>query len=317
MGIGSNIRALREKYDLTQDQLAEKLGVTRESVHRWETDKMTVRDRHISKMVELFGIEPEDIKSERYGLASQLSGCAPVLPDGAMPVVPSSATVPLLTLGRVHAGAMTDEEEVAHRVEVVYLRRRDSGIEQVDRPSELDIEADLSVRMPKRSPKKKVEVLCEDDETKWFLKKVLPARTYSKCNVISAGLSCGELAELAIRDIPSLENDLFVVDGDATKDANAKVKGSRRLCVLPTGDKNPEMAIYDALSTLPDDGEFWTSMESAYRYSRQMFIRSYEESHEDHYEDKKKKRRADKEWFRAEKARGGLGENGTDGFNQW
>lgn len=202
-------------------------------------------------------------------------------------------------------------------VEVVYLRRRDSGIEQVDRPSELDIEADLSVRMPKRPPKKKVEVLCEDDETKWFLKKVLPARTYSKCNVISAGLSCGELAELAIRDIPSLENDLFVVDGDATKDANAKVKGSRRLCVLPTGDKNPEMAIYDALSTLPDDGEFWTSMESAYRYSRQMFIRSYEESHEDHYEDKKKKRRADKEWFRTEKARGGLGENGTDGFNQW
>lgn len=118
MGIGSNIRALREKYDLTQDQLAEKLGVTRESVHRWETDKMTVRDRHISKMIELFGIEPEDIKSERYGLASQLSGCAPILPDGAMPVVPSSATVPLLTIGRVHAGAMTDEEEVAHRVEV-------------------------------------------------------------------------------------------------------------------------------------------------------------------------------------------------------
>ena len=35
-----------------------------------------------------------------------------------MPVVPSSATVPLLTIGRVHAGAMTDEEEVAHRVEV-------------------------------------------------------------------------------------------------------------------------------------------------------------------------------------------------------
>lgn len=202
-------------------------------------------------------------------------------------------------------------------VEVVYLRRRDSGIEQVDRPSELDIKADLSVRMPRRAPKKKVEVLCEDDETRWFLKKVLPARTYSKCNVISAGLSCGELAELSTREIPSLEDVLFVVDGDAVKDTSAKVKGSRRLCVLPTGDKNPEMAIYDVLSTLPDNGEFWSSMESAYRYSRQMFIRSYEESHEPHYSDKKKKRRADKSWFRAEKARGGLGENGTDGFNQW
>ena len=31
----------------------------------------------------------------------------------------------------------------------------------------------------------------------------------------------------------------------------------------------------------------------------------------------KKKRRADKEWFRAEKAEGGFGENGADGFNQW
>ncbi len=35
-----------------------------------------------------------------------------------MPVAASSATVPLLAIGRVHAGAMTDEEEVSHRVEV-------------------------------------------------------------------------------------------------------------------------------------------------------------------------------------------------------
>lgn len=119
MGIGSNIRALREKYDLTQDQLAEKLGVTRESVHRWETDKMTVRDRHISKMIELFGIEPEDIKSERYGLASQLSGCAPAMPDGAM--LPSDARpayAPLL--GRVHAGDACEPDVIDDRIPIPY-----------------------------------------------------------------------------------------------------------------------------------------------------------------------------------------------------
>lgn len=116
MGTGANIRALREKFGLTQDQLAEKLGVTRESVHRWETDKMTARDRHVSRLIELFGVEPEDIKSEKYGLAAQLSGRVR-LPDGAMPVVPSSATVPLLTIGRVHAGAMTDEDESDYMVE--------------------------------------------------------------------------------------------------------------------------------------------------------------------------------------------------------
>lgn len=41
------------------------------------------------------------------------------LPKGAMRVYSSGeATVPLLTLGRVHAGALTDEEEAEHRVEV-------------------------------------------------------------------------------------------------------------------------------------------------------------------------------------------------------
>lgn len=116
MGIGANIRALREKYGLTQDQLAEKLGVTRESVHRWETDKMTVRDRHISKLIELFGIEPEDIKSERYGLAAQLSGRASGLPANAIPVRPSTATAPLL--GWVHAGSPEDERVLDDSVEM-------------------------------------------------------------------------------------------------------------------------------------------------------------------------------------------------------
>lgn len=202
-------------------------------------------------------------------------------------------------------------------VEVVYLRRRDTGIEQIDHPEELDIKADLSVRMPKRRQKKKVEVLCEDEETKWFLKKVLPASVYSKCNVIPAGLSCGELAELSTREIPSLKDVLYVVDGDAIGGACSKVKNSPRTRILPTGDMNPEMAIYDTLSKLPDNGEFWTSMESENHYSRQMFVRSFEESHKEHYADKKARRRADKKWFRDEKARGGLGENWSDGFAKW
>ena len=171
--------------------------------------------------------------------------------------------------------------------------------------------------MPKRASKKKVEVLCEDEETKWFLRRLLPSSVYSKCNVISAGLSCGELSELSIREIPSLKNDIFVVDGDAVKDACSTVKNSQRLCVLPTGDMNPEMAIYDTLSQLPDNGRFWTAMEVERHYSRQMFIRSYEESHIRNCPDGKAKRRADKSWFRAEKAKGGLGENGVEGFKEW
>lgn len=55
--------------------------------------------------------------SSSVGLAAKEHGY--VLPKGAMPVYSSGeATVPLLTLGRVHAGALTDEEGVERRVEV-------------------------------------------------------------------------------------------------------------------------------------------------------------------------------------------------------
>lgn len=118
MGTGANIKALRDKFDLTQDQLADKLGVTRESVHRWEADKMTVRDRHISRMIELFGIEPEDIKSEKYGLAAKLSGRYAAPSSAKLPADPRPAYAPLL--GRVHAGDACEPDIVDYRVPIPY-----------------------------------------------------------------------------------------------------------------------------------------------------------------------------------------------------
>ena len=58
MNAGDNIKKLREIHDLTQEQLADKLGVTRESVVKWESGKINIRDRHVSKLVEIYGIDP-------------------------------------------------------------------------------------------------------------------------------------------------------------------------------------------------------------------------------------------------------------------
>lgn len=125
MGAGSNIKALREKFSLTQQALADKLSVTKETVSRWETGKMAVRDRHIAKMIELFGIDREDITSDSYGLAAKEQGRIPTLPDGArLPVEsPQPAYAPLL--GRVHAGDAQEPEVIDDRVPVPYeiLRR--------------------------------------------------------------------------------------------------------------------------------------------------------------------------------------------------
>ena len=70
MTVGDNIRKLREAHDLTQSELADQLGVTRETVVKWEINKFSIRDSHVIKLCEIFGIEPDDIRSEAYGLAS-------------------------------------------------------------------------------------------------------------------------------------------------------------------------------------------------------------------------------------------------------
>lgn len=116
MGLPENIDALLVKHDLTQEALARIAGVTPGSVTGWRKGSRP-RKEAISRLCEYFNISEDDLISDHYGLAAKEHGRY-AMPDGAMPVVASSATVPLLTLGRVHAGAMTDEEEVAHRVEV-------------------------------------------------------------------------------------------------------------------------------------------------------------------------------------------------------
>lgn len=116
MGIPENIDALLVKFDITQEALARIAGVAPSSVNGWRNGAVP-RKNAIERMCKALEISRDDIMSDEYGLAAKEHGRY-AMPDGAMPVVPSSATVPLLTLGRVHAGAMTDEEEVARRVEV-------------------------------------------------------------------------------------------------------------------------------------------------------------------------------------------------------
>jgi repressor LexA len=120
MGLPENIDALLVKHDLTQEALARIAGVTPGSVTGW---RKGARPRHdaISNICEYFNISEDDLLSDKYGLAAkehgQFDGVS--LPAGAIPVYSSGeATVPLLTLGRVHAGALTDEEEAESRVEV-------------------------------------------------------------------------------------------------------------------------------------------------------------------------------------------------------
>lgn len=110
MGINSNIRKLRKQAGLTQEELAEKLEVARSTITQWETGWSSPRMGMIQKLSEAFGVAPAELLLE--------DGEPHVPSSNAIPVKASASTVPLLTLGRVHAGELTDEEAIERCVEV-------------------------------------------------------------------------------------------------------------------------------------------------------------------------------------------------------
>lgn len=54
--IGRQIQSLRNKYRMTQEDLASKLGVSKQTVSNWETGLKTPRMGAIQKLSELFNV---------------------------------------------------------------------------------------------------------------------------------------------------------------------------------------------------------------------------------------------------------------------
>ncbi|WP_139652771.1 LexA family protein [Raoultibacter phocaeensis] len=111
MSIASNIRELRTSRDWTQEQLAEKIGVTRSTVTQWETGWSQPRMGAIEKLAAAFEITAADIVAEK----SQR-----IAPRGASPVEGmDGGYVPLR--GRVHAGPFSYPENLEAREELVLV----------------------------------------------------------------------------------------------------------------------------------------------------------------------------------------------------
>lgn len=72
--IGMNLKRIRQKKKMTQQQLAEKLGVSRQAICLWEADKREVRVTVLSKISNIFKVNvgellkvaKNDIKEARF-----------------------------------------------------------------------------------------------------------------------------------------------------------------------------------------------------------------------------------------------------------
>lgn len=95
MSVASNIKGLRTGAGLTQEQLADRLGVARSTVTQWENGWSSPRMGMVQKLAGVLGVSTAKIVSD--DTTSDIPDSA-LLPDPS----PRRAYAPLL--GRVHAG---------------------------------------------------------------------------------------------------------------------------------------------------------------------------------------------------------------------
>ena len=107
MSVSSNIKYLREKNGLTQEQLADKLNVARSTVTQWERGWSNPRMGMVQKLAGVFGVSTSDIVSE-----------SPSLPNAILISEPKKAYLPLL--GRVHARDAQEPDVIDSHIPVPY-----------------------------------------------------------------------------------------------------------------------------------------------------------------------------------------------------
>lgn len=105
MSIGKNIRGLRERYGLTQEEFGSIAGVSSIAVSQWENDRAVPRMGAVQLLADHFGITKGSIIDETVDKPSSVYSSG-------------EATIPLMTIGKVHAGFLADEEEAERRLDI-------------------------------------------------------------------------------------------------------------------------------------------------------------------------------------------------------
>ena len=65
------LRALRRQRFLTQKELAEKVGVSYQTIQAWEAGKSQPRLRHIPKLADALGVAPTELMDVTEDQASK------------------------------------------------------------------------------------------------------------------------------------------------------------------------------------------------------------------------------------------------------
>lgn len=110
MDISAAIKQLRSERGLTQQDVADAVGVSKVAVGQWESGKSIPRRENLEALSKCYGISVAELYGEEPIRASQ------PYPSGARRPVGRSGMVPMRRLGKTHAGdaieELVDEGEV-------------------------------------------------------------------------------------------------------------------------------------------------------------------------------------------------------------
>ena len=61
MGLGNKLQSLRKQLNISQEQLAEQLNVTRQTISKWELEETTPDIKQAKKLSEIFQISLDEL----------------------------------------------------------------------------------------------------------------------------------------------------------------------------------------------------------------------------------------------------------------
>ncbi|WP_153396762.1 helix-turn-helix transcriptional regulator [Chryseobacterium vaccae] len=66
MGVGTNLKRLRSKTKFSQQEIADMLGLDRNTYTNWENETTDIKSQYIPKLAEIFNVKIQDLfDSER------------------------------------------------------------------------------------------------------------------------------------------------------------------------------------------------------------------------------------------------------------
>ncbi len=89
MTTGQKIQTLRKQRGLTQEQLAQRLGVSRQAVSRWELDESLPETANLLPLGEVLGVSLDTLPDPAQGLEGPAPKEEPSAPAAPAPTAPS------------------------------------------------------------------------------------------------------------------------------------------------------------------------------------------------------------------------------------